>query len=354
MTSFSLRGACLAQVLAALALLSGCPKAGPRRTVSPPTASSADCTKPGKMTVTFIDVAQGLSAFVEMPDGRHLLVDTGDSPTRPGCGVVCREKSEHMLDKVRRLLGDQPLDMLWITHQHSDHMGSASEVLERFKVRHYVDNGTELEKAQVKRAREAAAQYGTTVLAVDRPQELPLPMSAALRYTTVMPSSLGGCRNANNCSIGLRIDYCGSSVLFVGDAEAEEERDLDTAPVTLLQVGHHGSDTSSSEDFIGRVQPKYVVISSGKPGEGTNKTYCHPRASTVSRVSAATGATATDTLIAFDAAVSCKGAGEDHWIAVPVTPQVFSTARDGDVTLVTTGDGIFKLEAATGAVQSGP
>jgi competence protein ComEC len=233
--------------------------------------------------------------------------------------------------------------MLWITHQHSDHLGSAPQVLERFKVRIYADNGTDPDKAQVKHAHVAAAQNGTTVLTVDGPQELPLPMNEAVRYTPILPAVVGGCGNANNCSIGLRIDYCASSVLFVGDAEAEEEREFAVGPVTLLQAGHHGSDTSSTDDFIEKVQPKYVVISSAKPDEGTNKTYCHPRASTVQRLSAATGSPATDMLIAFDGAVSCRGAGAEHWLTVPVSPQVFSTARDGDVTLVTSGDGVFQL-----------
>src|SRR4051794_19015519 len=92
-----------------------------------------------------------------------------------------------------------------------------------------------------------------------------------------------GCaKNANICSIALLIDYCSSSVLFTGDAEAIEEADLAIdAPVTLLQVGHHGSKTSSTPTLLDRTKPKYAVISAGKPGEGTNATYCHPRKETV-------------------------------------------------------------------------
>lgn len=87
--------------------------------------------------------------------------------------------------------------------------------------------------------------------------------------------------NANVCSIALRIDCCSSSILFTGDAEAQEEADLTiSAPVTLLQVGHHGSKTSSSPAFLERVKPRYAVISAGLAGEGTNSTYCHPREET--------------------------------------------------------------------------
>lgn len=151
-------------------------------------------------------------------------------------------------------------------------------------------------------------------------------------------------KDKNNCSIGLRIDYCQSSILFTGDAEDDEEEQLDVLPATLLQAGHHGSDTSSTADFIEKVQPKYVVVSSGKAGEGMNKGYCHPRASAVERLSAAIGPAGSSTITAFDASVSCKAASPSNWKAVPVSDQLFSTARDGDVTLVTTGDGVFVAE----------
>ena len=83
----------------------------------------------------------------------------------------------------------------------------------------------------------------------------------------------------NACSIALRIDYCKSSALFTGDAPREEEEVLDTrGKVTVLQVGHHGSKTSTGDAFLQQTRPKYAVISAAKPSEGTNDGYCHPRA----------------------------------------------------------------------------
>jgi competence protein ComEC len=72
--------------------------------------------------------------------------------------------------------------------------------------------------------------------------------------------------NPNACSILLRIDYCRSSVLFTGDAESLEEVDLRLGTsVTLLQVGHQGSNTSSTPAWLDQARPTYAVISSGLP-----------------------------------------------------------------------------------------
>jgi competence protein ComEC len=163
------------------------------------------------------------------------------------------------------------------------------------------------------------------------------------------------CReDENECSIALLIEYCRSSVLLTGDAEHEEEKTLDPGrAVTLLQVGHHGSDTSSSPAFLARVHPRYAVISAGKPDEGTNRDYCHPRAAVVQRLSrvldadadAADGDVAADggraTLTAF-AGTRCDRATAADWTAVPASPRLWATERDGDVVLVTTGDGVFR------------
>lgn len=150
-------------------------------------------------------------------------------------------------------------------------------------------------------------------------------------------------KSPNDCSIGLRIDYCRSSVLFTGDAEAKEEALLKADPVTLLQAGHHGSDTSSSAAFANAVHPTWVVISAGKRDEGTNRTYCHPRRSTVERLSALASGASKRAMEVFKGS-SCKGASASDWATIEVSDRILSTARDGDVVLVTTGDGAFARE----------
>jgi competence protein ComEC len=142
----------------------------------------------------------------------------------------------------------------------------------------------------------------------------------------------------------LRIDYCSSSVLFTGDAEVEEERLVESGgSVTVLQVGHHGSNTSSGEAFVAKLAPKHAVISAGKPHEGLNAGYCHPRASTVKRLTAFLGGPGSHTLRAYEA-TKCEEHGEAAWVDVPASDRLWATERDGDVVLVTTGDGAFVRE----------
>ena len=323
------------------------------------------------MTVHFYDVGQGLAALVDLPDGRHILVDTGDSPHRPGCGEPCVSAGRHLLGKLGSDLRGAPIDLLWVTHQHSDHIGGAPDVLSELPVTLYVDNGRGDRKGEVRRAHEAATARGTQMRVVDPAHpDPPLRGSPNVGLVPVVPPAWprsceghgergdrgehgerGG--DENECSIALRIDYCRSSVLLTGDAEHEEEKLLEPGRATLLQVGHHGSDTSTSAALLGKVRPLYAVVSAGKRDEGLNRDYCHPRARVVQRLSrvldadalaagqpAAGGDASSATLTAFDG-TRCDRATDAEWVAVPVSDRLWATERDGDVVLVTTGDGVF-------------
>jgi competence protein ComEC len=202
----------------------------------------------------FYDVAQALAVLVDLPDGRHVLVDTGDQRSRAGCGDSCATAGDHLLTQLARDLSGSPISLLWITHPHTDHLGGAVQILRSFRVEIFADNGRDTQKPEVKRTHEAARASGARLVVID-PQNstAPIASSATVRITPIVPSAWpSSCaHHANECSIGLRIDYCASSVLFTGDAEAAEEPLLPVGgPVTLLQVGHHGSGTSSTADFL--------------------------------------------------------------------------------------------------------
>jgi competence protein ComEC len=340
-------------VLLAAALLGACSKPPSHgATGAMPDAApslAAQDARAGTMTVRFYDVGQALAVLVELPDGRHVLVDTGDDARRSGCGPACAAASGHLLDALRSDLRGAPIDLVWITHPHSDHVGGAAAVLESFPVRAYVDDGRETNRPEVRRARRAAEARGVPVHVVDPGHaQVPLASSGDVRVRAVLPPAWppACARDANECSIGLRIDDGASSVLFTGDAEHEEEATLDTlGPVTLLQVAHHGSETSTSPAFLARTRPSYAVISAGRPGHGMNREYCHPRAIVVKRLSRALGGAPATAIGAFDG-VRCDRATPEDWVWLPASERLWATERDGDVVLVTRGDGVFRRVAA--------
>lgn len=288
------------------------------------------------MRVRFYDVGQANAALIELPDGRSVLVDAGGDPRQ-------------LLRKIGADLGGRPLALVWITHPHGDHLGAAKKILKHFPVGVYVDNGRDAESHRwwwsrdpASAARKEAAHRGAQVATVSpKTPDVPLAANgAALQLSAVVPpewprSCVEG--NANNCSIGLRIDYCDSSVLFLGDAEAEEQRAFVTIrPATLLLVPHHGSDTSTSAKALETIKPRYAVVSGGDENK-----YCLPTTGAVKRLNAVLSTPSTSTM---PASSSRSADGTCSWTDVPRPDGLWSTAVDGDVVLVTTGDGTFRRE----------
>lgn len=174
---------------------------------------------------------------------------------------------------------------------------------------------------------------------------VPLASASDLGIAAVVPPSWppSCAHDPNECSIALRIDYLESSVLFTGDAEHDEEAMLDPGgAVTLLQVAHHGSDTSTTPGFLAKVRPRYAVISAGKPGEGRNRLFCHPRAEIVERLTRVLGAPSA-TVEAF-AGDRCDRSTSSDWTSIPTSDSLWATERDGDVVVTTYGDGRFRRE----------
>ena len=300
------------------------------------------CSAHKPLTVHFYSIEQGLSALVELPDGRTILVDTAAASVAPGCGAAaCANAHAHLIDKLTQDLAGRPINMMWITHQHMDHIGGAADLLSKFKVLHYVDNGRALSVSEVADAHKAATQTGVPMTTVKPGQtSIPFTSTKALKITPIVPSTfVTGCNSDENlCSLGLRIDYCKSSVLFMGDAEFQEEKYLDVrGHATLMQLGHHGSDTSSSPALMAATSPKLAVVSAGRPGFGMNRSYCHPRASTMQQITELLGGPGRKTLLSFDAKVNCIAAPPEHWVPVPTSDRLYATERDGDLTFVSKG-----------------
>ena len=153
---------------------------GPYIAVRARTPAAKDCA----LRVHFYDVGQGLAVLLDLPDGRHVLVDAGNPPHRRGCGESCEVAHTHLIDALRRDLRGKPLDLLWITHQHDDHIGGAPDVLRTIGAKVYVDNGRDASKAEVVAAHEAAAAADAQIDVVD-PDHRAVPLAAAEGETLV-------------------------------------------------------------------------------------------------------------------------------------------------------------------------
>jgi competence protein ComEC len=244
-----------------------------------------------RIEIHFIDVGQGDAVLVTSPKKDCVIViDSGDT-RYPASSRNFRSYLQKKLP-----LGSK-IDLAVASHPHSDHVGSMTWVLRNYRVGTFVDNGVEYDSAMYRElAGEVRRQVGQKRLRYFSHDQLfqseQFCPSPSVRPTFLLPH--GGyerqfCdKNPNNCSVVFRLNHESVSLLFVGDAEEEQEAMLlgetglrSQLGATVLKVPHHGSDTSSSREFLDAVAPRWMVVSAGKKNVGTNKSFMHPRLSTV-------------------------------------------------------------------------
>jgi competence protein ComEC len=230
-----------------------------------------------------IDVGQGDSLLLITPDGKTMLVDGGGFGGGPHQAPQDYDIGEEVVSEVLWSRGIRRLDVVALSHAHSDHMGGLPSVLRNFHPAElwvgnnpsggaYSDLLDEAAGLHV-RLRSLSAgdsfRFGSTQVAVLAP------------FRGYQP----GAEPANNDSMVLHVAYGATSVLLEGDAEAPVEQAMLAEPdlaSTLLKVGHHGSKTSTRPEFLDRVRPEWAVISCG-----LRNRYGHPRAEVLQELEAA-------------------------------------------------------------------
>lgn len=220
--------------------------------------------------VHFIDVGQGDCIFITA-GGENMLID-------------CGEASE--ADTVISYLNEQGvehLDYVVATHPHSDHMGGMSSIVSTYGIGEIIMPHLEDEDIPTTRYFEnflnacsakglyiTEAQIGRTVTLGEAEAEIIAPLSS-------------GYKNANNYSVGILLSHGKNDFLFTGDAEALAENEMlesgKIEHVRVYKAGHHGSSTSSSEEFLEVVSPDYAVIMCG-----AGNSYGHPHDEIVERL----------------------------------------------------------------------
>lgn len=221
------------------------------------------------LTACFLDVGQADCELFYLPDGKVMLIDAGNRGD--GEKLVAYLKDENLTK----------IDYLIATHPHADHIGGMSDVIDAFDIgqifapklaasdiptsKTYEDF---LTSVQNKGLKITTAKHGTTLFeGEDYKAECFSPVNES--YDSL-----------NNYSVTVKLTYGVHSFLLTGDAEQESEKQMlekgYDADCDVLKVGHHGSSTSSSAEFLKAASPKYAVISCG-----ADNSYGHPHAETI-------------------------------------------------------------------------
>lgn len=214
--------------------------------------------------IHFIDVGQGDSTLIVFPNNEVALIDAG---TRAGRKEVVNYIKDKNIKKIDYLIG---------THPHEDHIGGLPEVIRNFEIgKVYLPNKTNNtaifeELLNEIKNHNLKITEGTSGVSIIGNEDLEFMILAPSReYDSI-----------NDSSIVAKVVYKDFSTIIMGDAEKESEADIIKEGYNLkadiLRVGHHGSSTSSTKEFLDKVQPTYSVISLGN-----DNSYGHPHRETI-------------------------------------------------------------------------
>lgn len=219
-------------------------------------------TVTGALTVSFLNIGQGDSILIEAPNGNQMLIDGG-----PGKVVLSQ------LGQVMSW-SDRFIDVVIATHPDADHIGGLSFVLDRFQVGSILEPGV-LSSTQTYQRLEATIQSQKIPKILAR-RGMKIILDEDLFFTILYPDRETINMETNNASIVGRLEYKGTSFYLSGDSPLKVEnylveKDEQRLQSTVLKAGHHGSRTSTGQQFLDVVKPTYTVISAGK-----NNRYGHP------------------------------------------------------------------------------
>jgi competence protein ComEC len=234
-----------------------------------------------ELEVTAIDVGQGDALFLSFPDGRTMILDGGGTPV---FGRTQRSNLDTGEDVVAPWLwnrGIRRVDVIALSHAHEDHVGGLPSLTAAFHPKEIWTGETPMDPVWA-RVRDAAARAHVPVKPLHAPARFVFG-GTQVEVLAPLPDYFPADVPKNNDSLVLRLTYGERSVLLTGDVERVIERGMldagELRTTDVLKVAHHGSRTSSSEEFLETVHPAFAVISAG-----AENSYGHPHRQVVERL----------------------------------------------------------------------
>ena len=227
----------------------------------------------GEIMVYFFDVGQSDSILIMAPEG-NVLIDAGDND--------CEDALEGYLDD----LGIETLNCVIATHPHEDHIGSMDMILEEYTVLNLFmseaeqDTDTFTETGDYTRMMEGAQKQGTAIKYAHGGNSFSF---GELKFEFLAPNSTDY-SDLNDWSLVTKVTYGSTSMILTGDAESVSEKEIVAAysssqlDCDILKSGHHGSSSSSCDEFLDAIDAEIAIISCG-----TGNKYGHPNQPTLDR-----------------------------------------------------------------------
>ncbi|MDN6162280.1 MAG: MBL fold metallo-hydrolase, partial [Atopostipes sp.] len=220
------------------------------------------------LKVHYINVGQGDSTFIDLPNGENVLIDG-----------ATRSNGQTVLDYLDRL-NVKKIDYLIATHPHEDHIGGLVEVVKNYDIGKIYMPEKEHTTIVFEDLLLAIKEKGYSITKAEAGDILF--EEEGLSMNIIAPEGITG-ENLNEYSVANRLVFGETSFLFTGDAEKKSEENMVNSDYNLeadvLKVGHHGGDTSSKEDFLTEVKADYGIISAGEDNQ-----YGHPHSNVMERL----------------------------------------------------------------------
>jgi beta-lactamase superfamily II metal-dependent hydrolase len=220
----------------------------------------------GEIRVCFLDVGQGDSTLIQTKDNT-VLIDAREYSARNA-----------VLSNLRDA-GVGTIDILVATHPHDDHIGAMAAVVDEFDIKQVLMPDAVSNTKAFENLLDSIEKKGIEITVPSVGDQY----TAGIISLKVLAPEAGPYADLNNASIVLRMLYGDTAFLFTGDAEAQSENAILSTGAdvraSVLKVGHHGSDTSTTEQFLDAVSPAAAVISCGKDNQ-----YGHPTVNVLERL----------------------------------------------------------------------